>query len=230
LLEVRPLSNHSLPAGATAQATLAAVQEHFLAILPRIETHARVCFRGLKCPGKHADAVAETIAIAWRWFLQLDEQGKNVDEFVSALASYAARHVRCGRRLCAAAEKARDVLSAVGQHRHGFRVEPLASSTCQNHERLYGQPHGQDHVDALEEHLRDNTRSPVAEQAAFRIDYPAWLGQLGSRHRAIVGDMALAHSTGELALKHKVSPARISQMRREFHLDWQRFHGEAAPV
>jgi hypothetical protein len=39
--------------------------------------------------------------------------------------------------------------------------------------------------------------------------------------------MALAHSTGQLALKHRVSPGRVSQLRREFHLDWCHFHGEA---
>ena len=34
----------------------------FLAILPRIELHARVYFRGLKCPHRKADAVQETLA------------------------------------------------------------------------------------------------------------------------------------------------------------------------
>jgi hypothetical protein len=217
------LNTDSLP---TAPVTLAALHEHFLAILPRIETHARVTFRALRCPGRRADAVAETVAVAWCWFVRLERQGKNVDEFVSALASYAARHVRSGRRLVCS-EKAKDVLSPVAQHRHGFQVRPLASSTQCSHETLYGEPHGQDQVDALEQHLRDNTHSAVSELAAFRIDYPAWLRRLGPRQRAIVADMTLAHSTGELARTHKVSPARISQMRREFYEDWRRFHGEA---
>jgi hypothetical protein len=219
------LSTDSRP---TAPVTLAALHEHFLAILPCTETHARVTFRALRCPGRRADAIAETVAVAWCWFVRLQVQGKNVDEFVSALASYAARHVRSGRRLVCS-EKAKDVLSYAAQHRHGFRVQPLACSTRHSHETLYGEPHGQDQVDVLEEQLRDNTRSAVSEQAAFRIDYPVWLHRLASRQRAIVADMTLAHSTGELASKHQVSPARISQMRREFHEDWRRFHGEPVP-
>jgi hypothetical protein len=38
--------------------------------------------------------------------------------------------------------------------------------------------------------------------------------------------MALDHGTQELAERHKVSSGRISQLRREFHSDWRRFHGE----
>jgi hypothetical protein len=85
---------------------------------------------------------------------------------------------------------------------------------------LYSDPHGQDHLDAFEERLRDNTRSPVPDQAAFRIDYPAWLLRLGQRQREIAQDLAQDHSTGELAHRHKLSPGRISQMRRELHLGW----------
>ena len=69
--------------------------------------------------------------------------------------------------------------------------------------------------------------TPPDEQAAFRIDYRVWLAQLGDRNRRIAEDMALDHSTKELATMHRLSQGRISQLRREFHLDWRRFHGEA---
>jgi hypothetical protein len=81
-------------------------------------------------------------------------------------------------------------------------------------------------MDAFEERLRDNTQSPVPDQAAFRIDFPVWLSQLGARNRDIATDMAQDQRTGELAAKHGTTPGRISQLRREFHTDWQRFHGE----
>ena len=45
--------------------------------------------------------------------------------------------------------------------------------------------------------------------------------------RQIAEDMSLDLGTQELADKHKVTPGRISQMRREFHDDYQRFHGES---
>src|SRR5437763_1531536 len=84
---------------------------------------------------------------------------------------------------------------------------------------IYADPHGQDGMDAMEERLKNNTRSPVPDQAAFRIDYPAWLCQLGARNREIAKDMTLNLGTLELANRHKMSPGRISQLRREFQLD-----------
>jgi hypothetical protein len=40
------------------------LRAQFLALLPRIELHARITFRGVKCPDRRADAVAETVALA----------------------------------------------------------------------------------------------------------------------------------------------------------------------
>ena len=34
--------------------------------------------------------------------------------------------------------------------------------------------------------LKDNTVTPPPDQAAFRIDYPAWLAHLGARNRLLV--------------------------------------------
>lgn len=206
-------------------ASVAHLHAHFLAILPRIENHAQFRFRHLRCHDRREDAVAETIAVAWKWFLRLSEKGKDASEFVSTLADLAVRHVRSGRRLCGQ-EKAKDVLSSRAQRMKGFRVERLPHSTSRSRESLYGDPHGQDAVDSFEERLRDNTVTPPDEQAAFRIDYPTWLSQLGERNRAIAEDMTLDLPTKELASRHRVSPGRISQLRRELLADWLRFHGE----
>jgi hypothetical protein len=210
---------------ACVERDLEQLHAEFLQIMPRIETHALIYFRHLKCPGRRADAVAEAVALSWRWFLRVTEQGKDVNEFVSTLANYAVRHVRSGRRLCGQ-ERARDALSALAGQRHHFKVEPLALSTRRDHETLYADPHGQDELDAFEGRLSDNAVTPPPDAAAFRIDYPAWLSRLGARHREIVADMTLDLGTGELARKYRVSPARISQLRREFCQDWRRFHGE----
>jgi hypothetical protein len=202
-----------------------AQQAHFLQLLPRIELHAQIRFGFLRCPGRREDAIAEVIAVAWKWYLRLVELGKDVDEFVMVLADFAVRHVRSGRRLCGQ-EKAKDVMSPRAQRLKGFTVERLPSSILRSHNALYSDPHSQDLIDAFEERLRDNTQSPVPTQAAFRIDFPAWLSRLGQRNRAIAEDMALDLGTFELADKHKVSARRISQLRRELHQDWRRFHGE----
>ena len=78
----------------------------------------------------------------------------------------------------------------------------------------------------LEEALQDNRRSPVPDQAAFRLDFPFWLKRrLSQRNRQIAEDMALGHGTRALSRKHGVTASRVSQLRREFHDDWQRYCG-----
>jgi hypothetical protein len=37
-----------------------------LELLPAIETHARIYFRHLRCPGRKEDAVAEAVALSWK--------------------------------------------------------------------------------------------------------------------------------------------------------------------
>jgi hypothetical protein len=208
-----------------AGARLAQLQAQFLCLLPRITTHAQVRFRYFRCPAKREDAVAEVVAVCWKWFLRVSEQGKDAGEFAGSLADYAVRHVRSGRGLCGQ-EKSQDVLSALAHRRQGFQLEPLLRSTRQGFETFYADPHAQDHQDVLEARLQDNRVTPPADQAAFRIDYPAWLARLERRNRQIAQDMTLELTTLELAEKYRISPGRISQLRRLFYLDWRRFHGE----
>ena len=62
----------------------------FLSLLPRIERHGRFYFRFLRCPHKREEAVAEMVALAWRWYVRLVKRGKDPSQFSSALASFAA--------------------------------------------------------------------------------------------------------------------------------------------
>ena len=112
------------------------------------------------------------------------------------------------------------------QQQEGFRLEALPASTATSHEHLYGMPGGQKLHDEVEERLRDNTITPPPDQAAFRIDYPTWLARLGRPKRDIAEALAAGETTQVVAEKHKKSEGRISQLRREFHDDWQEFHGE----
>jgi hypothetical protein len=138
-------------------------------------------------------------------------------QFVSVLADFAVRAVRAGRRLCGQL-KPKDVLSERAQRRHGFRVQSLPLSTRTCHEELNGLG-GQRHLDAYEERLHDNTRTPPDEQAAFRIDFPAWLTTRTERDRRIINDMAVGEGTNHLARRFGLSPARVSQLRREYSQD-----------
>src|SRR5262249_7346831 len=136
-------------------------------------------------------------------------RGKDATRFPSALADFAARAVRAGRRLCGR-ERSRDVLSPTAQRRHHFAVEHLPDfSTLAGH--------------VMSEALRDNTQTPPPEQASFRIDFPRWLMTRSERDRRLAEDLMTGERTSNVSTKFGLSPARISQLRRDFHDDWQRF-------
>jgi hypothetical protein len=204
---------------------LAQLHLQFLTIVPRIEAHGRVYFRHLRCPHRREEAVAEMAAICWRWFVRLVKQGKDPTQFPSALATFAARAVRAGRRLTRM-ERTKDVLSPRAQRLHGFKVESLPLSTRSSHEHLYSTPYGQRRQDAFEDRLRDNTITPVPEQVQFRIDFPAWLATLTGRERRLIRAMSRNERTLDLSKQFDVSPGRISQMRKEFREGWMRFCGD----
>jgi hypothetical protein len=126
------------------------LHERFLAILPRIEQHGRCYFRHVRCPAQREELLAELRGLCWLWFVRLVRRGKDVLNFVSALAAYAARAVHSGRRVCGH-ERKQEVLSPVAQRLHGFAVGKLPDFST-----LTGSP--------LEEALQDNTASPVPEQ------------------------------------------------------------------
>jgi hypothetical protein len=191
---------------------LADLHARFLQILPRIDLHGRVYFRHLKCPHRQEDAIQEMIALAWKWFQRLAQKGEDGTCFPSALASFAARAVRCGRRLVGQ-ENSKDVLSPLAQQRHHFAVGKLPDFSTRSD-------------NPIAEALIDNTVWPVPEQVAFRLDFPAWLRSLSERNRTLALDMALGHRTQELARRYDISQARISQLRRYFEHDWTRFRGD----
>jgi hypothetical protein len=186
----------------------------FLAILPRLEAHARAAFRRVRCPHRHDDHVAEAVALAWQWFVRLARRGKDASHFLVALADFAASAVHNGRFLVGA-EAPKDVLSPLARRRHGFVVRCLVE-------------HGALTDGTIAEALRDNTRTPVPEQVSFRLDFPAWLRRRGRRDRRLVRALLRGGRTHEVSQQFGLSPARVSQLRREFYEDWTCFTADPA--
>ncbi len=205
---------HATPSESTLSPD--ALHKRFLTIAPRIELHGRIFFRNVKCPHKRADFIADMIALSWKWFLQLAQRGKDASHFPTALACYAARAVKSGRRVHGM-EHTRDVLSPLAQQRRHFLV-----STLPDFQTLSTNP--------FAEALTDNTQSPVPDQVAFRCDFPAWLTSLDARNRQVAQDMALGHKTQDLAETYGIGAGRISQLRCQFCTDWQRFTDELPPT
>jgi hypothetical protein len=194
-------------------AALARLQAAFLAqVLPKVLSHGRVYFRHLRSADRQEEYIAEMVALAWKWHLRLAERGKDATRFPSALATFAARAVRSGRKL-AGMDRAKDVLSPSAQRRHGFLVSALPDVST-----LSDNP--------LAEALADNSKSPPDQQAMFRLDFPAWSATRTERDRRVLDDLTVGERTLDVAGKHGLSPGRVSQLRREFLTDWRRFISE----
>src|SRR5262249_44175405 len=141
-------------------------------------------------------------------------RGKDAADFVKAFNTFLVRAIEAGRRLVGM-EKPKDVMSPRAQREHGFKVEHLPASRRASYANLYSAVDGQRTQDAFEERLRDNVIPPVPDQAAFRIDWPAWGRTRAERDRRIIDELM----TGE---------------RRDFHDDWDKFcalpEGDDEPI
>jgi len=116
--------------------------------------------------------------------IRLRKKGKNPNRFVSAIATFAAKAARSGRRLCGQ-EKAKDALSPRAHYRCGFTVCSLPAFSTLT-------------VNPFAEALLDNTRTPVSEQVAFRLDFPMWLSTFDERRQRIIESMGQGERTLDL--------------------------------
>ena len=182
----------------------------FIVMLPAISKQARIAFRGLG-PEAREEAVAEVIANCFVAYVRLVELGKESIAFATPLAMFAIRQFHDGRRV-GSRQCRRDLYSRHSQAEGGYKLKHI------------GTPHGCS--DSWREQLTDNHRTPVPDQAAFRIDFPAWLATLRPRDCRLVLQLAQGERTGALAKRFGLSPGRVSQLRREFCTAWQTFVGD----
>jgi hypothetical protein len=186
--------------------------EGFLSMLPAIRRRAHRVFASLHADTRE-EAVAECIAHAMIAYAALFARGKVDLAYPTVLARYAAAQVRRGQRV-GSPFRSGDVFARFAQRRHGFSLEPLDRFDKDAGEWI--------------EATVDDTRTPVPEQAAFRIDFPAWLATQTPRNRRIAKTLALGYSTGAAAKQFRISAGRVSQLRRMFDDSWQAFHGHNA--
>lgn len=206
---IAPLRNATI-----TQVSCAAWHAGFLAMLPTIRAQARHAFRDLSLE-KREDAIAEVIANACVAYHRLVKQDKADQAFPTVLARYAIAQFRAGRRV-GCRMNCNDVLAHYAQKKQGFRVSTI------------------DHLDRDSNQWREavieDDQTPVPDQAAFRIDFPEWLGLHSQRDRGIAVALAMGQRTQDVARAFEVSQGRVSQLRQEFHDSWQGFHGDEAAV
>ena len=122
------------------------------------------------------------------------------------------RQFRAGRRVGTKAN-VNDISSPYAQVAKGIRVERL--------------DHYDVEEDAWREILIEDRRAGPAQTAAARIDFAQWLHGLPTRRRRIAEVLATGQSTKRTARQYRLSPGRISQIRRELKNSWERFQGES---
>jgi len=184
--------------------------ERFLAMLPAIQAQAKFAFRRLN-PEAREDAIQETIANALVAFVRLVQREKLDIAYPTALTRFAVAQIHDGRRV-GNRLNVRDVLSPYAQQEKDIRVERLDRFDEKDNEWVEA---------VVEDH-----RTPIPEQVMFRCDFPIWLESLPRRNRRIALALAIGHTTGQVAKRFRVSPGRISQLRREMQRSWQEFQGE----
>ena len=187
-------------------------QERFLVLLPRIINCVMLAFRTLR-PEERDEAIQESVVSAFIAYAGLVKQGREGLAFATVLAKFAIRQVRVGRQIGCTLNSS-DVSSPYAQIKKRFRLARL------------------DRFDPVEgfwkESIVEDFRTPVADQACFRVDFPAWLKTLPRRDRKIAEALADGHRTTDVARRFQISLGRVSQLRREFERSWLAFHGEEA--
>jgi DNA-binding NarL/FixJ family response regulator len=68
-------------------------------------------------------------------------------------------------------------------------------------------------------------RNNPAALATVKMDFTAWLPLLTQREQRYLEAFISGETTGEIARRFRVSPARVSQMRRELLEHWKAFTG-----
>jgi len=175
-------------------------------VLPVVERHARVVFRHWNRSDRE-EAVAEAVASAFVSVLALGRRGRDVSQFPSQVARYAALCAQSGRQV-GSRSSARDVLSRTARLRHGFRVQRLPHS---------GEACSQAFV---------SDQTPIPEQVALRIDFPEFLRTLSRRERQMALQLAEGWAAKVVAHRFGLSPGRVTQLRQQWHDEWRAFHRE----
>jgi hypothetical protein len=186
----------------------------FEELLPSITKQASVAFRDSP-PCEREEQVAETIANCFVAYVRLLERGLGNVIFASPLTAYAIKQVRAGRRVGSA-----------------LNIKDISSTYCQQRKKV--RMNRLDHYDVDEGGwqeivVEDRTATP-ADIAATRLDFAAWLQTLRRKERRVAELLSTGESTKVAARRFRISPARISQLRRELRNCWLTFQGEPVPA
>jgi DNA-directed RNA polymerase specialized sigma24 family protein len=205
---------------AVSPAAWADAHRAFGTALGRIDAAIGYHFR--RWPRRHReDAVAEARAYTWAAWHGLLARGKDPAAVGPvAITANCCRAVKRGRAVGAARPAGRgrgDALDLRALRELGLRIVPLEESD--------GAVAG-----AWREGLNSGRRYGPADEAAFRVDFAAWLAGLPARPRRVAELLAAGFRTGEVARRLGVTTGAVSQARARLARSWGRFQAGADVV
>jgi hypothetical protein len=193
------------------QANRSTAELDFLEMLPTIRKTASYAFRRLRRAVRE-DLMAEVVANAYAAFQRLVARGKAALAYPTVLAKFAIKQVREGRPV-GSKRNVLDVMSSYGQRRKGFVVEQFTGTAMSS---------------KWQELVVEDRHASPAEVAGFKIDFAAWLKRLRRSKRQVALRLVAGDTTSEVAGRFRLSPGRVSQLRKELYQDWNEF--QAVPV
>ena len=161
--------------------------EKFLAMLPTIIGQARFAFSRLPSSTQE-EAVQEVVAQRHGRFRQAGRAGSGGHRIPTVLARFGIAQYRSGRRV-GSQMNGNDLTSEYAQHKKGFTVSRL--------------DHQDRETGAWKEAVIEDRRTPVPDQVAFRLDFPAWLKTHSRRNRRIAEQLAMGETTQAVARRFK---------------------------
>jgi DNA-directed RNA polymerase specialized sigma24 family protein len=201
------MTDPSAPPGSPA--TLADTQQRFAEALPEVQRLATLQHRRLS-GAQQEDAVAETVALAWKNYQRLALSGRDPQPLLPSIVRYAAGHVRAGKLL--GRNEPRDVLSRLSREQGGYSVGHLPQAD--------GEPAAAEIRDAL----RSRSSGPAAEAIA-RLDWQAFLQTLSPTQRQVAEGLAEGLNLSDIASQRGVSKAAVQQAVARLRRDYDAFRG-----
>ncbi len=156
------------------------------------------------------DAVQEAVAHAWHLYCRVAHAGKDAVTLLPAVIRYAVRRVKSGRPF-AGAWRSRDVFINASGPQADVVIHQLLEHTndvC---------------IGVRDDILADRHEGDPSEQAAFRVDWPRFLRTRTKRDRSIARMLGRGERANVVARTHGLTPARVTQIRRELREDWFAF-------
>ena len=197
------------------------VNSIFLALLPKVETHAGIQFRSLPA-ADHEEALAEARAAAFVIVHSAVKNGNTHRLSPSTVARYAVLHVKGGGHVGSGVDARRDAMSRKARRQNGFSLVGLGRLDVPIYNCLIdaGRP-------VWGQRLLHDRRTNPADQAAFRIDMSAFLAGQADRTRTLLSLLAAGHKSAEAADRMGITPAAISQRRKRALREWERLQNGA---